>query len=96
MGAVQWWDHSRVRLDEYDQSLKTCKSMNIFYQPNRQTNPPKEILLRTKRSFLEQKPQQRKKQKQKHYTISKKKQTKRTQKQHKKTYYKKSTKTDAK
>ena len=38
MGAVQWWDHSRVRLDEYDQSLKICKSMNTFYQPNRQTN----------------------------------------------------------
>ena len=54
MGAVQWWDHSRVWLDEYDQSLKICKSMNIFYQPNRQTNPPKEILLRIKRSFLEQ------------------------------------------
>ena len=50
MGAVQWWDHSRVWLDEYDQSLKICKSMNIFYQPN----PPKEILLRIKRSFLEQ------------------------------------------
>ena len=60
MGAVQWWDHSRVRLDEYDQSLKICKSMNIFYQPNRQTNPPKEILLRIKKSFLEQKPQQEK------------------------------------
>ena len=52
MGAVQWWDHSRVWLIEYDQSLKICKSMNIFYQPNRQTNPPKEILLRNKRSFL--------------------------------------------
>ena len=57
MGAVQWWDHSRVWLDEYDQSLKICKSMNTFYQPNRQTNPPKEILLRIIRSFLEQKPQ---------------------------------------
>ena len=54
MGAVQWWDHNRVWLDEYDQSLKICKSMNIFYQLNRQTNPPKEILLRIKRSFLEQ------------------------------------------
>ena len=80
MGAVQWWDHSRVRLDEYDQSLKICKSMNIFY--HQQANKPTErnpvadqkIISRTKTSV-------RKIQKQKHYTISKKK-----QKQHKKTY----------
>ena len=87
MGAVQWWDHSRVRLDEYDQSLKICKSMNTFYQPNRQTNPPKEILLRIKRSFLEQKPQKEKyKNKNINITPLVKKQTKRTQIQHKKTY----------
>ena len=76
MGAVQWWDHSRVRLDEYEHIL-----------PAQQANKPTErnpvadqkIISRTKTLV-------RKIQKQKHYTISKKKQTKRTQKQHKKTY----------
>ena len=77
MGAVQWWDHSRVRLDEYDQSLKICKSMNIFYQPNRQTNPPKEILLRIKNHFSN-KNLSKKNTKTKHYTISKKNNKKNT------------------
>ena len=69
MGAVQWWDHSRVRLDEYGQSLKICKSILPAQQANKPTerNPvaDQKIISRTKTSV-------RKIQKQKHYTISKK------------------------
>ena len=56
--------------------------MNIFYQSNRQTNPPKEILLWIKISFLEQKPQQRNIQKTNTLTTSVKQNTETTKKKH--------------
>ena len=84
MGAVQWWDHSRVWLKEYDQSLKICKSMNIFYQPNRQTNALKKSCCRSKDHFSNEN-LSKEKYKQKHHTLGKKT-NKKTQKQHKKTY----------
>ena len=58
MGAVHWWDHSRVWLEEYNQSLKYLCQKHEYIPPAQQANKPTErILLWIKKSFLEQKPQ---------------------------------------
>ena len=57
MWAVQWWDHGRVWLEEYDQSLKICKTMNIRILLAQQANKPTERNpVANQKIILEQKP----------------------------------------